>query len=66
MPPLLFGVALDQLLVDGATRHVQDVFLKVGRAIVRDTVRLNRRARLFRSVYAEECVEGVHVEGHVV
>lgn len=66
VPPLLFGVALDQLLVDGATRHVQDVFLKVGRAIVRDTVRLNRRARLFRSVYAEECVEGVHVEGHVV
>lgn len=64
--PLLLGVALDQLLVDGATRHVQDVLLKVGRAIVRDTVRLNRRARLFRGVYAEECVEGVHVEGHVV
>lgn len=66
MPPLFLGVAFDQLLVDGASRHVQDVLLEIGGVVVRDAIGLDRRARLIGSIDAKKGVEGVHIEGHVV
>lgn len=66
MPPLFFGIAFYELLINIFTCEREDVLLKVCGRLAGDTLALNDRAGFRGGSASPEGIERVHVERHVV